>query len=111
MKTDESKWTKTELKAYILLLCAKADAIEKEEEIDLIKSKFDSKTFDKVYRDFCQDDEEACLEKIETAIENHEYSESELSQLKNEVYAVFRSDKLLSAKEQNIARILDNILY
>ena len=68
MKNDLIKWTKAELKIYILLLCAKIDQEESETEIALIKSKTDEATFNKLYNEFCCDEEEGCFEKIEDAI-------------------------------------------
>ena len=81
-------WTKKELKIYILLLCANANSVETAEEIKLIKSKTDSKTFDEIYKVFS----------------NHNEDESEISEL-------FLIDNAVDMKEKNITRILDNILY
>ena len=111
MKNVYPEWSKNELKIYILLLCAKADSIETEEELDLIKSKSDRETFDKIYKEFSADDESACLEKIQSNIALHEYSNMELSQLKKEIHEIFLSDKKLHMKERYLDRLLDNILY
>lgn len=47
--------SKTELQIYILLMCANADSSETEEELNLIKSKVDSETYDAIYREFNSD--------------------------------------------------------
>ena len=44
MKIEMSQRSKSELKIYILILCAKIDGEETEEEITLIKSKTDIET-------------------------------------------------------------------
>ena len=111
MKTDKTQWSKVELKTYILLLCAKADLVETEEEFNLIKSKSSTEIFDKMYEEFCKDDEDECFEKIQDAVGKHKYSYKELSELKKEIQEVFLSDKKLLMKEQNLSRVLDNLLY
>lgn len=111
MKTNQTQWSKADLKTYILLLCAHADQMESEEELAFIKSKTELESFQKIYEEFCQDDEECCFEKIEDAIGHHAYSEREISALKKEIREVFISDRKLLMPEQNLERILDNILY
>ncbi|HZJ35070.1 MAG TPA: hypothetical protein VFD29_00420 [Gillisia sp.] len=111
MKPEQKQWNKAELKIYILLLCAKADLVETEEELILIKSKTSTDIFDRMYEEFCKDDEDVCFEKIQDAVGRHKYSYKELSELKKEIQEVFFSDKKLLMKEQNLGRVLDNILY
>ncbi|MFC4720856.1 hypothetical protein ACFO5O_00875 [Geojedonia litorea] len=109
MSTNE--WTKTELQTYILLLCANADSVETSEEIDLIKSKVDKSTFDKIYAEFSQDSEDESLDKINEAIHLHEYSNIELAQFRKEMYEIFFSDCSFSMMERNLDKIMDNMLY
>lgn len=104
-------WSKEELKIYILLLCAKFDKEESEEEIALIKSKTDFVTFNRIYDEFCCDEEDGCFEKIEDAIHQHEYSPQELNNLKKEMLEVFHSDKKLVMRERYLEKVFDNILY
>jgi hypothetical protein len=111
MKNEMANWSKADLKIYILMLCAKIDDHESEEELTLIKSKTDTETFDRVYNEFCCDEEDGCFEKIEDAINQHEYSPKELQDLKQEILDIFHSDKEFSTKERYLERIFDNILY
>lgn len=111
MKTDKKNWTKEELKAYTLLLCAKADQVEAKEELNLIKSKTSAETFDKMYKEFCRHDEDESLEKIQDAIAYLDYSNQELETLKMEIQQVFSTDSNVNMKERNLGWILDNILY
>lgn len=111
MKTDDTKWSKEELKTYILILCAKADKVEAEEEIQLIKAKSSNEIFDKMYREFQNDDEDESLEKIQDVLEQHYYSELEICELKNEIQKIFAADRKIPMSESNLGRVLDNILY
>jgi hypothetical protein len=111
METNNSYWTKLELKTYILLLCANADKYQSEEEINLIKSKIDFDTFEKMYKEFCDDTEEVSLEKIEDNIQLHHYTTMELSELRKEMREVFFIDKKFIMMEQKLDQILDNIIY
>ncbi|WP_339754809.1 hypothetical protein [uncultured Winogradskyella sp.] len=111
MKNELTKWTKAELKIYILLLCAKIDQEESEEEMALIKSKTDLEIFDKLYNEFCCDEEDSCFEKIEDAINHHHYTPKELNELKKEILDVFHSDKKFSMKERYLETVFDRILY
>ncbi len=111
MKTGETQWSKEELKTYILLLCAKADKVEAKEEVELIKTKTSTETFNKIYREFCKDDENESLEKIQDVLERHQYSELELCELKNEIQQLFAADSKIPMSESNLVRILENIIY
>lgn len=111
MKNEFAQWSKAELKIYILMLCARIDCEESQEEIDLIKSKVDAATFDRLYKEFCGDDEDDCCEKIEDSIGIHDYSPKEINELKKEVLEVFNSDKKFLTKERYLDKVLDNILY
>ncbi|TXE18778.1 hypothetical protein ES692_04820 [Psychroserpens burtonensis] len=111
MKNKMANWSKADLKIYILLLCAKIDNEESEEEIALIKSKTDEATFNKLYNEFCCDEENGCFEKIEDAVNHHEYAPKELDELKQEILDVFHSDKKFVMKERYLEKVFNNILY
>ena len=111
MKNEMANWSKAELKIYIFILCAKFDEEETAQELALIKSKTDEETFDRLYNEFCCDEEDDCFEKIEHAINQHEYSPKELNNLKQEILEVFHSDKNFSLKERYLEKVFDNILY
>jgi hypothetical protein len=111
MKDVKNHWTKLELKLYILMFCAKVDQYETAEEIDLIKSKTDPETFDRLYKEFCEDCEDDCFEKIEDAIGKYPFSPREIADIKKEVLEVFNSDKKFEMKERYLEKVLDNILY
>jgi hypothetical protein len=112
MTSKIDHWTKLELQIYILLLCANADSEETKVEIEMIKSKVDTETFDKIYNEFKNDtDEETQFEKIDDNIQKHEYSNMELASFRQEIHEIFFSDGKLKLREENLNRILDNLLY
>jgi hypothetical protein len=111
MKSKNTPWNKEELKTYILLLCANADSVQSEEEINLIKSKVSAETFDKIFQEFSDDTEEEGLEKVEDNVELHYYSTMELAQLRKEMQEVFFADEKFLMMERNLDRLLGNIIY
>ena len=111
MTSTKNKLTKLELQIYILLTCASADGHESEEEIAMIKKKTDTETFEKVYNEFQQDDEDERLDKIDTNIHLHTFENMELSNLRREMYEIFFSDCNFSRMERTLDRIMDNIIY
>lgn len=111
MTHQPKPWTKLELEIYILLLCANADFVETEHEINLIKTKVDSETFEKIYKEFSEDDEQKSLDKIDENIQMHDFTEMELAAFRRDIYELFLTDGVMDRKESNIDRILDNILY
>ncbi|MCG2419307.1 hypothetical protein K8089_09755 [Aequorivita sp. F47161] len=111
MKTNATLWSKAELKTYILLLCAKADNLETEEEITLIKTKTSEEIFARMYSELQNNNDDESIEKIEDALERHQYSELELCELKNEIQQLFAVDRKIPMSESNLGRILENIIY
>jgi hypothetical protein len=111
MKDVKNHWSKKELKLYILMFCAKVDQVESPEETALIKAKTDPETFDRLYNEFCGDDEDACFEKIEDTIGKFPFSPREITEIKKEVLEVFSADKNVAMKERYLVKVLDNILY
>ena len=104
-------WSKKELKIYLFLLWADADAVKTEEELDFIKQKTDSYTFQTLYREFESDDQESRFQKIENSIAKHNFSQMELADLRKEIQQLFLSDKKYSAAEKYLDKILDNLIY
>lgn len=111
MTNKMTNWSKEEIKVYIFLLCARADSEESVEELELIKSKTNAETFNKMYHEFCEDDEDLCFEKLEDSISQHHFSTMELSQLRQEIRQVFFADKKFTLMEQRLDKVLDNIIY
>jgi hypothetical protein len=111
MSSKRTNWTKTELQIYILFLCANADSVQSEDEMNLIKSKVDEDTFNKIYKEFSGDTEEVSLQKIEKNVATQEYSHKELVCFRREMHEVFFTDKHFSTMERHMEKILKNMLY
>ncbi|MBU2527425.1 MAG: hypothetical protein KKC03_12585 [Bacteroidetes bacterium] len=111
MNSAPANWTKVEIKTYILLLCARADAQETEAEINLVKSSTNPAVFDKMYKIFQGDDEESALKKIEIAINKQVYGDMEISALRKEMLDVFAADNNFNIKERYLDKLLDQIIY
>jgi disulfide oxidoreductase YuzD len=111
MSTRGEQWSKAEMQVYVLLLCANADCKETTEELEVIKSKTDKATFEKMYAEFSGDSEEESLQKIQENLVSHEYSHKELVELRKEMFEVFFSDQKFSVMEKTLDKILNNILY
>lgn len=106
-----SFWSKEELKVYVLLLCAKSDKVSSKEEIALIQSKTNEKTFDKMNKKIEGDSEKKSLKKIQKNLVHHHYTHRELTQLRREMDEVFLVDQKFNMKERTMDEILNNILY
>lgn len=111
MKNKKPDWSKTELQIYIMLLCANADKKETEEELEMIQRNTSQKTFLKMYKKFHKHSKKKRLKKIETVIDNHDYSQMELAAFRREMYKIFFSDGRFSMLEERLDWTLDNILY
>ncbi len=111
MKNNQPNWTKKELEIYILLLCSNADSNITEDELNLIKSKVDTATFNKIYKEFLENTEDEGLEMIDNNMQEHQYSNQEILEIKTNMKAVFFTDNNFSMKEEYLDRIIDNILY
>lgn len=111
MSTKAKKWTKNELHAYILLMCANADNNETEKEINMIKAKVNSKTFEKMEEIFRNDSENKRFKKIDKNIQQQIFSPMELSSFRKEMHEIFFSDSNFSMMEKRLDQTLDNILY
>lgn len=111
MTSKTNHLTKLELQIYILLLCANADDDVTETEIELITSKVDSETYIKIFEEFSTDTEDERFEKIDDNIQQHEFTNMELTKFRQEAHEIFFSDGKFKMMEQNLNRILDNILY
>lgn len=111
MENNNETWTKEEIKAYLLLLCARADGQEVAEEIDFIKSSSDTIIFNKMHEIFKADSEKKAIKKLGKAINNHVYGDMEIAALRKEMLDVFRADKNFSTKEKYLDQVLDHIIY
>jgi len=104
---EQQHWTKDEFLAYILLFAAQSDFKESNHERNVIISKVDMQTFQKIHDEFDNDNDYQCIQKITKSIEQHNYDKDLLiAELKN----LFFSDGDFDVNEQNMLMSLNRIL-
>ncbi len=105
-----TNWTHQELKAYILLYCANADFIVSPEEKKYIKSRVGEKEYQKIHKEFEEDNDYQQIQKINAAIERFDYSKEEIDEAFRSIKALFLSDGEMDILEENIYRGLKHLL-
>ena len=111
MKKTNTNLTKEELEIYVLLLCANADSIITEEELNFIQTKVDQASFDKIYEEFLQHTEDEGLDIIEDSHHEQDYGTLEIAEMKDRIRSLFFVDSNFSRKEKHLERVLNNIIY
>lgn len=110
MENKNINWTKEDLKTYLLIYCANADFSESKIEIEFIKAKIQTTDFDKIHREFEQDNDNECIQKIQASIKELNYKKDEIDSLINEIKELFLSDGEYDILEKNIFRGLKHIV-
>jgi len=110
MEEFKTNWTREELKAYILLYCAYANFIETEAEKEFIKSKVGEDKYQKVHKEFDQDNDYQRIQKIQHTVLRYNYSNSEVDRLFENIKKMFLSDGSIDILEENIYRGLQHLL-
>ena len=96
-----TNWTSEELTIYTLIFCANADFSESVVEDDYIKSKITSTNFDKIHKEFEQDNDYTSIQKIQHSLERLGYTKSDKEKLLAEIKALFMCDEHFDILEQN----------
>ena len=100
MSDSSSHWSKNDLQAYLLLSCANADFIGKEEEMELVKSKVNSSDYKAISKEFDNDNDYQSIKKIQSAVKRLDLSEGQNEGLIAETKNLFLSDGDFAAAEQ-----------
>ncbi|MEZ4797878.1 MAG: hypothetical protein R2785_12010 [Flavobacteriaceae bacterium] len=103
-------WTKEELVAYILLYTAHSNFDEANTEKNVIISKVDMQTFQKIHDEFDKDNDYQSLQKIIKGVEEHNYNNDDLQSLFIDIKALFLSDGEYDVLERNVFMYLKKIL-
>ena len=103
-------WNKDDLRVYILLYCANADLVLKEEEQTYINEKIDSAKFDAIKEEFKKDNDYQSIKKIEESIGHLGYNQSQIETLIEELKELFWADDKFDNIERAIMRRLQHIL-
>jgi hypothetical protein len=107
---NQPHWTKEELVAYILLYAAHSNFDEANLEKNVIISKVDMQTFQKIHDEFDKDNDYQSLQKIIKGIEEHNYSKDELQALFTDIKILFFSDGEYDILERNLFLYLTKLL-
>lgn len=102
-------WTKQELVAYILLYAAQSDLIESNKERNVIISKVDMETFDKIHKTFEQDNDYQSIQKIMAGLKAHHYTKMDVDLLLADIKRLFFADGHFDASEQAIYNLLKRL--
>lgn len=103
-------WTKDELIAYTLLYAAHSDFKEDNHERNVIISKVDMQTFQKVHDEFSDDNDFQSIQKILASIEKHNYSKEKIDQLLADIKGLFFADGDFDIREHSMLLFLKRIL-
>ena len=109
MSDAKTNWTKEELRIYILIYCANADFSESKIETDFIKSHIQNNNFDKIHQEFENDNDYQSLQKIQSSVKAHGYTNDDLNNLLAEIKTLFLTDNKFDVLEQNVFRGLKHI--
>ena len=103
-------WTKNELIAYILLFAANSDYDESNTERNVIISKVDMNSFQKIHHEFENDNDYQSIQKIITGIKTHNYTQNDIDQLLADLKALFFADGEFDVLEKNMFLFLKKII-
>lgn len=107
---NSSHWTKKELVAYILLYASQSDTIVSNKERNVIISKVDMKTFDKVRTEFKQDNDYQSIQKIIAGLKAHNYTKMDTDLLLADIKMLFFSDGKFDVSERTMYKFLQKLL-
>ena len=107
---EAPKWTKDELMAYILLYAAHSDFKEDNHERNVIISKVDMQTFQKIHDEFSKDNDFKSIQKILHSIESHNYSKDQIDEIIADIKGLFFADGDFDIKEHSMLLFLKRIL-
>lgn len=110
MEEINTSWSREELKAYILLYCAYADFIETEDEKEYIKSKVGEEKYNKIHKEFDDDNDYQRIQKIQATVAHYNYSKNEIDRLFENIKKMFLTDGSIDILEENIYRGLQHLL-
>jgi len=110
MELQATTWTKEEFQAYLLLYCASADMNISDEEKKIIKSKLCIEKFDAICKEFNNDNDFECIQKIIKTTERLNFNSMEKEELFKEIKELFFTDGDYSELERNLEIGLMRIL-
>lgn len=110
MEEFKTNWSHEELKTYILLYCAYANFVETKAERAFIIDKVGEEMYEKLFKEFDQDNDYQRIQKIQHTVERANYSKEEMERLFENIKNMFLADGELDILEENIFRGLHHLL-
>jgi hypothetical protein len=107
---ERTNWSKDELIAYTLLYAANSNFQVDNHERNVIISKVDMQTFQKIHDEFENDNDYQSIEKITDSLQRHNYSEDDLNSLFSDIKLLYLSDGKFDAIEQSMFTYLKSKL-
>ncbi len=106
---EAPNWTKEEFIAYLLLYAANSDFKESNKERNMIISRVDHKTFQRIHSEFSEDNDYQSIQKIMAALEQHNYSKQDLESFHADLKLMFHSDGSYDLLEKNMFTFLKRL--
>ena len=103
-------WTKEELVAYILLYASQSDMIVSNKERNVIISKVDMKTFQKIRNEFDDDNDYQSIQKIMAGLKEHNYTKMDVDLLLADIKMLFFADGKFNVSERTLFKFLKKLL-
>ena len=105
-----SNWTKEELVAYILLYAAHCNLDIDNHEKNVIISKVDMQTFQKVHDEFDKDNDYQSIQKIIAGLKAHHYTKMDIDLLLADIKLLFFADGDFNVSERTMYKLLKKLL-
>lgn len=106
----EINWTKDELIAYILLYASNSNLDEDNHERNVIISKVDMTTFQKIHDEFDNDNDYQSIQKIVEGLKFHNYSSEDMVELFADIKTLFFADGEFDVVERYMYTYLKKML-
>ena len=107
---SNTHWTKDELVAYILLYASQSDLIESNKEKNIIISKVDMNTFQKIHDEFDKDNDYQSIQKIIAGLKAHNYTKMDIDLLFADINLLFFADGNFDVSERTMYKLLKKLL-
>ncbi len=108
METSK-QWSKNELVAYILLYASQSDMIVSNKERNVIISKVDMNTFQKIRNEFDNDNDYQSIQKIIAGLKEHNYTKMDIDLLLADIKMLFFADGRFDISERNMYKLLTKL--
>ncbi len=102
-------WNKSELVAYILLYASQSDMIVSNKERNVIISKVDMKTFQKIRNEFDNDNDYQSIQKIIAGLKQHNYTKMDIDLLLSDIKMLFFADGKFNVSERSMYKLLSKL--